>query len=371
MSDVPKILAVDDRRENLRALAVTLADAGADLIEATSGNEALTASLERDFALAIVDVRMPEMDGYELAEILRGDERTKSLPIIFVTAELPDEPSVFRGYEAGAVDYLIKPYAPQVLLGKVRVFLELDRQRAELLRQRERLEDVVDELGRSRLELEQYAHVASHDMKEPLRMVALHMQMLARDYGAALDERARGFIDSAVAGALRLGKLIDDFVALTRVSGTATDFREVACAPLVQEVLADLSQQIGRSGAEVTVQALPTVFGDHTLLRIAFRELLDNAVKFHGGEAPRVEVSAAQEDRSWVFCVRDNGIGIDPDFQDRIFTLCQRLHPPHRYEGAGVGLTIARKIVERHGGRLWVDSEPERGAAFYFTLEAR
>ena len=240
-----------------------------------------------------------------------------------------------------------------------------ERKRAE-----ERLRRMLQELERSNRDLEQFAYVASHDLQEPLRMVASYVQLLARRYQGKLDKDADEFMAFAVDGALRMQLLIDDLLLYSRVSRRTEPFEPVDCGALLDRVLRYLARPIEESGGAVTREALPTVAGDPSQLGQVFQNLVVNAIKFHGDEAPRVHVSAERKGGEWQFCVRDNGIGIEPQYLDRIFVIFQRLHPKDKYPGTGIGLAICKKIVEHHGGRIWVESTPGKGSAFYFTVPA-
>ena len=226
------------------------------------------------------------------------------------------------------------------------------------------------DLARSNAELEQFAYVASHDLQEPLRMVASYTQLLGRRYRGKLDSDADEFIGFAVDGALRMQELINDLLAYSRVGTRALQVEAIDTGSLVDQVLGDLTAAIGESGATVRHGGLPTVQGDRTQLRQLFQNLIANAIKFRGERPPQVHVSAERNDRAWSFAVRDNGIGIDPDYRERIFVLFQRLHTRAEYPGTGIGLAICRKIVERHGGRIWLESQPGQGTTFWFSLPA-
>jgi PAS domain S-box-containing protein len=234
----------------------------------------------------------------------------------------------------------------------------------------ERLKAAAADLARSNAELEQFAYVASHDLQEPLRMVASYTQLLARRYQGKLDEDADEFIGFAVDGARRMQDLINDLLAYSRVGTRTLQVDAVDTGRLVDGVVADLAGAIEDSGGTVARDPLPIVRGDPTQLRQLFQNLLANAVKFRGERPPEVRVTAESRAGSWAFAVRDNGIGIEPQYLERIFVLFQRLHTRVEYPGTGIGLAICKKIVERHGGRIWVESEPGRGTTFWFTLPA-
>ncbi len=244
----------------------------------------------------------------------------------------------------------------------------LVRESRALRRTRRELEASVVELERSNQELQQFAYVASHDLQEPLRMVASYTQLLARRYRGKLGADADEFIGYAVDGAVRMQQLINDLLAYSRVTSHGHAFEPTDCQALVRDVLLNLRVAIEESGAVVTYDRLPTVMADGAQLGRVFQNLVGNAIKFRGREPPRVHIAVERRDAEWRFAVRDNGIGIDPQYANRIFVLFQRLHSREEYPGTGIGLAICKKVVERHGGRIWVESETGKGATFYFTL---
>lgn len=227
------------------------------------------------------------------------------------------------------------------------------------------------ELARSNQELEQFAYIASHDLQEPLRMVASYTQLLARRYQGRLDADADEFIGYAVDGANRMHRLIQDLLAYSRVGTRGHPFVAVDCGRLVDAVVADLQPLLQEAGATITHETLPVVHGDQTQLRQLWQNLLENALKYRQPALPpQVVIAATTEGEWWHFTVQDNGIGIAPEFAERIFVIFQRLHTQDEYPGTGIGLAICKKILERHGGRIWVESAVGTGATFHFTLPA-
>ena len=233
----------------------------------------------------------------------------------------------------------------------------------------ERLDQQAQDLERSNAELEQFAYVASHDLQEPLRKVASFSQLLERRYKGQLDERADQYIAFAVDGAKRMQVLINDLLAFSRVGRLTREHAEVDAGELVDQALTNLSLVIEETGAEVTVDdGMPVVSGDVSLLTAVFQNLIGNAVKFRGEQPPRVHVGVRDAGEEWEFSVADNGIGIEPEYADRIFVIFQRLHAKDAYPGTGIGLALSRKIVEYHGGRIWLDADVTSGTTFRFTL---
>jgi PAS domain S-box-containing protein len=241
-----------------------------------------------------------------------------------------------------------------------------ERKRAE-----EDIEKHAKELARSNAELEQFAYAASHDLQEPLRMVASYTQLLAKRYQGKLDADAEEFIRYAVDGATRMQRLIQDLLALSRVGSRHLEFLPTDCEALLDQALTALKATIEETDALVTHDPLPTVKADALQLIQLFQNLIGNALKYRTEDRPYVHISADREGDTWVFSVRDNGIGIDPKYAERVFEVFERLHGEAEYPGTGIGLAICKKIVERHDGRIWVESEPGKGATFFFTIPAQ
>ncbi len=233
----------------------------------------------------------------------------------------------------------------------------------------ERLKRTMTELDRSNKELEQFAYVTSHDLREPLRMMTSFSQLLEQRYQGKLDQTADEYISFIVDGAARMQKLIDDILLFSRVTTRALPFAPVEMNKVLQDALANLRSSIEETKARVTYEELPVVQADPSQMAQVLQNLIGNAIKFHREEEPpAVHVSASQEGEEWIFSVKDNGIGIDPELFSRLFNLFQRLHPQNEYPGTGVGLAVAKKIVQRHGGRIWVESRPGQGSVFFFSV---
>ncbi|OHC68665.1 MAG: hypothetical protein A2045_09540 [Rhodocyclales bacterium GWA2_65_20] len=239
---------------------------------------------------------------------------------------------------------------------------------AELDETNRRLAQQAQELARSNADLEQFAYVASHDLQEPLRMVASYTQLLARRYRGRLDADADEFIEYAVDGALRMQRLIDDLLAFSRVSRRGGKFAPTALDDVMPQVLKNLKAAIDETGASIRVDALPTVCADAMQMELLLQNLVGNAIKFRGTAAPDIHVGAARQEAAWEITVTDRGIGIEPKDAEKIFVIFQRLHTAADYPGTGIGLAVCKRIIERHGGRIWVVSAPGRGATFHFTL---
>jgi signal transduction histidine kinase len=370
------ILVVDDVPANLGVLTAHLEAHGYYALVAQGGQECIERARFVLPDLILLDVMMPGMDGFETCRQLKADARTRDIPIIFMTA-LTDSVFKVAGFEAGAVDYVTKPLDGPEVLARIEVRLTVNRLQRELQAQNERLQREVEAreaiqqaLQRSNSELEQLAYVASHDMQEPLRMIASYLQLLSKRYQGRLDAEADEFIGYAVDGAKRMQALINDLLAYSRLNTKAKPFEPTDLGRVAATALAQLRLAIEESDAMVDVAELPAVQGDALQLTQLLQNLVGNAIKFRGEHAPKVSIEARRQGDDWEICVSDNGIGIAPEYFDRIFVLFQRLHGRAKYPGTGIGLAICKKIVERHGGRIWVASTPGSGSTFHFTLPA-
>ena len=239
---------------------------------------------------------------------------------------------------------------------------------AELETAQKILKSKLKELTRSNEELEQFAYVSSHDMQEPLRMITSYLQLLQKRYQGNLDERADKYIHFAVDGAARMQNLITDLLVYSTVTRSSIEFETTDSELILNKVLSTLKVFINENKAKVTYDPLPAVIANPIQLGQVFQNLIFNAIKFHKEEAPKIHISAERKANEWVFSVRDNGIGIDPQYSERIFEIFKRLHTREYFSGTGIGLAICKKIVERYGGRIWVESELGKGSTFYFTL---
>lgn len=375
------ILIVDDTPINVAILSEHLVSHGFSVMVAQDGEEGLERARFAPPDLILLDVMMPGMGGFETCRRLKSHDATKDIPVIFMTA-LSGIGDKITGYEVGGVDYVTKPFQTEEVLARINTHLSLQAMRRQLVAQnwqlqqeiadRQKAEVVVaqrsQELARSNAELEQMAYVASHDLQEPLRMVTSYVQLLAQRYGGQLDADAHDFIGFAVDGAKRMQALIDDLLTYSRVGTTAKSLEVADCDVVMKTALQSLRMAIEESGAQIQCVALPTIMGDAAQLAQVFQNLLANAIKFRGERAPQIEVGVEPEDDFWRFEVKDNGIGIAPEYFGRIFVMFQRLHNRSKYPGTGIGLAICKKIVEQHGGRIWVESASGQGAVFKFTL---
>ncbi len=358
----PTVLLVDDVEANLIALEAQLGNMGCDLVRAMSGNEALRELLKREFAVMLLDVQMPEMDGYEVATYARENPATRDVPIIFVTAMLETEEKVLRGYGTGAVDFLFKPVNPYVLRSKVQVFLDL-------YTSRRKVSDAALSRERMMKDLESFNYSVSHDLRAPLRPLDGFSQALLEEYGEQLDETGKGYINRIRAAAQRMAQLIDDLLRLSKIRAAELHPQRLDLSALVELIVGDLRSVDPARNVELVLEPGLVTEGDPGLMRIALENLLRNAWKFTGKKpSARIEFGRAKQGSEHTYFVKDDGVGFDTSYAARICQPFQRFHTTTEFEGTGIGLAIVERIIRHHDGRIWVESEPDHGATFFFTL---
>lgn len=312
------------------------------------------------YDVVLADYKLPGWNGMESVEILRREGL--DVPVILVSGALGELTAV-ECIKRGAADYVLKDHLAR-LPGSVRRAMREKKLRED---HRQSLED----LARSNRDLEQFAYVASHDLQEPLRMVAIYTQLLAERYAGKLDAEADKYIHYSVDGAMRMQKLVQDLLAFSRVGRGGLSLQSTDCNQVFQAALKNLEAAMEQSGAVARHAQLPVVVADSSQLVQVFQNLIGNAIKFRGPNAPQIQVAAEKKEKEWVFSVADNGIGIPAEQAENVFVIFRRLHSRTEYPGNGIGLAICKKVIEQHGGRIWVESELGRGATFKFTLPVR
>jgi two-component system, sensor histidine kinase and response regulator len=369
MSDTSAdILIVDDRPENLEALEVVLANQVREIVRATSGQEALEILLRRGFAVILLDVRMPGMDGFETAAYVRKSKRSMLTPIIFVTAGEDRLDQIALGYSVGAVDYIVKPFQPEILRSKVQVFIDLHLKSHELRKTAQELAQANDEIREAYRKLEVFSYTVAHDLRAPLRAMAGYSRMLREDSGKSLDPAGQEYAARIEDGAKRMDSMIQSLLGYCRAVKSAVHIQTVDPLPIIRETLKlEASEKL--KAADVTVsESFPQVLADPGFLIQAISNLVSNAIKFRAPEE-RAQVQIRHETRNgrvriWV---EDKGIGIDPLHHARIFNTFERLRP-REFEGAGTGLAVVRAVMERMGGTVGVESATGKGSRFWIEL---
>lgn len=359
-----RVLHVEDNQLDAELVARALRKGGFSVSIVVVQAEA---EFERQLPLhrpdvVIADYNLPQWRGMDALDVLRREGL--EIPLILVSGALGDITAV-ECIKRGATDYVLKDG-----LARLPEAVRRALQEKRLLRLRQQAEEdlarKVEELARSNADLEQFAYVASHDLQEPLRMVAAYTQLLAERYRGKLDENADKFIGYASEGAVRMQSLIQDLLALSRVGRNGSG--RVDCNAAMEEVLMTLGPAIQESGAVVTHGKLPEVWANRSQMAQVFQNLIGNAIKFRGKEPPVISVQAEKAGQHWLFSVSDNGIGIAPEYAENIFVVFQRLHARTEYPGNGIGLAICKKIVERNGGKIWVEAQTGHGSVFKFTM---
>lgn len=384
MSIPVNILLVDDEPRNLDVLETILQDADYRLVRAASADEALKALIAADFAVIVLDIRMPGTSGFELAQMIKQRKKTQHIPIIFLTAYYQEDEHVMQGYSAGAVDYLSKPCNPAILRSKVAVFVDLFRtsraletEIAERRAAEKRIHELNDQLAQrvsdlaaANTELEAFSYSVSHDLRAPLRQVAGFVGRLKKLNSGELDPHAANeYLPLIQHSVTRMGRLIDDLLEFSRVGRADLRHENVRLNSLLDQTLQAMQSELAGRAIQWKVEPLPEVRGDVAMLRQVLSNLIENAVKFtRPRELAEIEIGCNGAENEQVVFVRDNGVGFDPRYGHKLFGVFQRLHSAAEFDGMGIGLASVRRIIERHGGRTWAESILDQGATFYFSL---
>jgi light-regulated signal transduction histidine kinase (bacteriophytochrome) len=409
-----KILIVDDRENNLLSMESILWQDGYSIVRANSGKEALKILLnDYDFTLILMDVEMPELDGFETATMIYQREKLKHIPIIFITAHSYGDENLFKGYKAGAVDYIYKPIQPELLRIKVFVFVELYKKNHQLVAQEQKLsainrslemeikdriasEQKVKELNKQLLEnisqlestnkeLDRFAYMASHDLQEPLRKIRIFSERIAETYANLIGAEGKIYIDKMQSACVRMQNLIDDILAFSKITVAKDSLVLSNINNLVNEVLVDMDQEIRDKNAKVIIDKLPELPVNQGLIKSLFQNLISNSLKYSRKEiAPVINITTKGNDpivipdeednepasfkKYWRIYVKDNGIGFEQQYADQVFTMFKRLHAGPEYKGTGIGLAICKKIVEEHHGYISAKSTVDEGTTFTISL---
>ncbi len=407
-----KLLLVDDREDNLFSIESILQRDGYTMRKANSGRAALKALLkEQDFTLILMDVQMPELNGFETATMIYEREKLRHIPIIFITAHDRGDENIFKGYQMGGVDYIYKPVNPELLRAKVAVFVELYKKTHQLMAQEQRLKAVnqnlqkeiqertlseqkvnllnqqlmenIMQLKATNEELDRFAYVASHDLQEPLRKIMIFGDRLASKYDELLGGDGKEYLERMRKASERMQLLINNILDFSKFSAASQSFEQTNLNRLVEEVLSDLEIEIERKKAKITVGNLPSLSVIPGQFRQLIQNLLSNSLKFckadttpeiklyadsvKGENLPAFPGQVPTGDYCRIY-VEDNGIGFDEEYAEKIFVIFQRLHSNHLFEGTGIGLSICKKIVEKHSGSIFATSTPDKGSVFTIVL---
>ncbi|HKR06155.1 MAG TPA: ATP-binding protein [Bacteroidia bacterium] len=398
-----KILLVDDREDNLFSIETILEPDGFQFVKATSGREALKILLsEFDFALILMDVKMPNLNGFETAALIYEREKLRHIPIIFITAHNYGDENIFKGYRTGAVDYIYKPINPGLLRAKVGVFVELYKKNHKLLAQEQKLIAInksleaeinerkmseekikalnlqllqnIDKLEAANKDLDRFAFMASHDLQEPLRKIRTFSDRISGKYSGILDEEAQKYLGRIQSAAGRMQLLIQDILTFSKISTLKKEFVKSNLNLIFEEVLNDFEIQVKELKAEVIIENLPHLYINPNLMRPLVYNIVSNSLKYSKKEeTPVIRIHSDFTDKKSdsKYCrifFEDNGIGFDQKHSEQIFEMFKRLHNHNEYEGTGIGLALCKKIVEEHSGYISARSVIGKGSTFIISL---
>jgi signal transduction histidine kinase len=397
-----KLLLVDDREDNLMSIESILLREDYTFVKASSGRQALKILLnEFDFALILMDVNMPTLDGFETARMIYEREKLKHIPIIFITAHHLGDDSVFKGYRTGAVDYIYKPINPDLLRAKVSVFIDLYQKNHQLRVQEQKLMvinknlaaeiserknseekvralnlqllETIDKIEAANKELDRFAFMASHDLQEPLRKIRIFCSRLSEKYDNLFDDEARLYLSRMQNSTDRMQQLIQDILTFSKISFEKKEFVNSDLNVILQDTLVDLDMSIKDKQAQIISEKLPELCINPNLVRPLFFNLIGNALKYSKADTPPIikiyaDINNTTGNKYCRIFFNDNGIGFDQKYSEQIFGMFTRLHPKNEYEGTGVGLALCKKIVEEHEGYISAISTTGVGSTFIVSF---
>lgn len=357
-----EILVVDDTPDNLRLLSAMLTQKDYEVRKALSSKQAIL-SVEADAPdLILLDIKMPEMTGYEVCKILKDNPKTQSIPVIFISA-LDDALDKVRAFAVGGADYITKPFQEPEVLARIENQLYLRELQSQLKQHNQ-------ELLRSNQELEQFAYIVSHDLQQPLQSIIGYARIISLQCPDVLNLAAGDYLENILDAGNRMQRLIHDLLSYAQIGREGEDFSLIDGNTVLAQALKNLDIALKESHVQLSHDQLPAIWGSETQLVQLFQNLIGNAIKFSRPEAvPQVQIAVSKASQStWRFEVHDNGIGMPPESLQQIFKNFQRLHSADKYPGTGIGLATCKKIVENHGGKIWVESQQNVGTSFYFEF---
>jgi two-component system, sensor histidine kinase and response regulator len=367
MTDKATILIIDDKPSNIYVLEKLLEKPDRILLSATTGRNGLMLALENSIDLIFLDVQMPEMNGFEVAQILKSNKRTRDIPIIFQSAEMKERQSIMKGFEEGAVDYLAKPLDPELTKAKVSVLLKIQMQKKELIEKNNSLEKAeaeitklngelekkIAELEMANKEMESFSYSVSHDLRAPIRSLEGYSKILIEDYATTMDAEANRLLQIIRNNARKMDTLINDLLEFSRLGKKEVQKSSINTEQLVRNIVNEISAVVNNH-AKVQFHSLPPANADYTLIKQVWVNLISNGLKYSAKKKePLIEIGSHSQAAETVYYVKDNGAGFDMQYADKLFGVFQRLHKPTEFEGTGVGLAIVQRIVLKHGGRVW------------------
>ncbi len=368
--EIAKILLVDDIPANLVTLEAILEGNDREVYMACSADEALGLVMRHDFTLIMLDVQMPEINGFELAKMLKNNRRTGIIPIIFVTAHRFDADDVLQGYTEGAVDYLFKPLSPQITRAKVNAFIDMEYHRKQTERINLELDGKNKELERTNIALEELSYIIAHDLKEPLRTISGIMNVVLKKNQTLLDEKSLEYLNICINSASKLDHLIQDLLKYAKLGYSNIEKMTIDLNELINNTKNALLKRIEERNVLINIKGeLPEVIANEAQMGQLFQNLIDNAIKYQKVEnQPIINIWANEKKSFWEIHIQDNGIGMDPNFAKKAFGVFERRHDSNEFQGTGVGLATCKKIVENNDGEIHIQSEEGKGTTFIFTI---
>lgn len=413
------ILIVDDRADKRLAMQTIVADLGQNIFLASSGRDALRLLLQHDFAVILLDVNMPGMDGFETAHLIRERKSSESVPIIFISAISDAEIHVSRGYSLGAVDYILAPIMPEILRSKVAVFVELFKTADQVKRQAEdlrlaqrelearvqqrtkelavanqslqgeiqerqkaeqnlrslnddleaRVADRTAQLSAANREMETFTYSIAHDLRAPFRQIHGYAEILRDEYSSGMPPEAQKYLNRIAVKSKEMQQMVDDLLSLFTIAKQPVEFQNVDLGLIVEDVLTRFKDESETRGIGWRIEKLPVLRCNYGLMKQVFDNLISNAVKYtRPRRQAQIEIGHFERDANKIIFVRDNGIGFEMENAGRLFGVFERLHRSEEFEGTGVGLALVERIIRKHGGKIWTEARMGSGATFYFTL---
>ena len=383
MTNIPSILLIDDKPANIIALENHLNQKNRTIRKALNGEEAFALLLNEQFDLIILNVQMQGMSGFEMLHVLKRDNWTKDIPIIFLMAELSEQSQIMKELEESNVDYIFTPINPDLLKTRVNVLLKLQLQKKYLLEEKEAIQKTAEnnikklnqdlrrhviQLEVTNKELESFSYSVSHDLRAPLRAINGYSSILKEELGEDASEETIRILDTIQKNATKMGVLIEDLLAFSRLGRKEIVKSDCNMNSIVKSVLEEINSST-RQKISISMENLAPCSADTALIKQVWTNLISNAVKFSSKKkTSKISVGSNIKDEEIVYFIEDNGAGFDMRYVEKLFGVFKRLHRTEEFEGTGVGLAIVQRIVTRHGGRVWAESRVDKGATFYFTL---
>lgn len=360
VSTVGKIVIVDDNPENLRTLKTILDSCGYETHPAISGKLALNSIKKVNPDIVLLDIMMPHMNGYEVCEHLKADATTKEIPVLFISA-LDESVDKVKAFDVGGVDYISKPFQAEEVLARVKTHISLSCAQKQL-------EEHARQLEATNKELEAFSYSVSHDLRSPLRSISGFSEILLDDFSDQLNNEGKEYLQKICQSTKKMSDLITGLLALSRFGKSEINITKLDLNKMIEKIIADFNAQYPDKPHHIVVKPNLSARGDRKLVGIVLDNLINNAWKY-SSKKDKIEIEiGTRDDNPNVFYIKDNGVGFDMQYVDKVFKPFQRLHKTDEFEGIGIGLATVSRIIHRHGGDIWAESIPETGTIFYFSF---